>query len=202
MSLNLNEMPEGNGDSLGRVEEGTHPARIGAIIELGVQPQTDHITGAPKKPQPRVMFSYVFPDQVVEYEDKETGEKKSFVRNIFKEYTVSRFEQAALMKLLTGLGKKDIQSLNELLDYPVMVSVGTTSGGKAKIAAAMPLIAGMEVSPLPYDPISFDFDHPTEADFAKVPQWIQGKITSALNYDASGATEGQPAPAEDEGEWS
>jgi hypothetical protein len=64
MSLNINEMPEGNGDSLGRVEEGTHPARIGAIIELGVQPQTDHITGAPKKPQPRVMFSYVFPDQV------------------------------------------------------------------------------------------------------------------------------------------
>ena len=201
MSLNINEMPEGNGDSLGRVEEGTHPARIGAIIELGVQPQTDHITGAPKKPQPRVMFSYVFPDQVVEYEDKETKEKKSFVRNIFKEYTVSKFEQAALMKLLNGLGKKDINSLTELLDYPLMVSVGTTGGGKAKIAAAMPLIQGMTVEPLPYEPISFDFDHPTEEDFAKVPAWIQGKITSALNYDASAASE-QPKVEEPDGDWS
>jgi hypothetical protein len=134
------------------------------------------------------MFSYVFPDQVVEYEDKETKEKKSFVRNIFKEYTVSKFEQAAL-------------SLTELLDYPLMVSVGTTGGGKAKIAAAMPLIQGMTVEPLPYEPISFDFDHPTEEDFAKVPAWIQGKITSALNYDASAASE-QPKVEEPDGDWS
>ena len=181
MSLKMSEISEGGTGGGGRVEEGTHVARIGAIVEIGVQPMEDHITHQPKPSQPRVIFSYVFPTMKVEYEDKD-GAERSFCRSLYKEYTVSKYSMSNLAKLLNGLGKNKIENLNELLGMAVMVSVGTTSGGKAKVAGVMPMVSGMDAPELGASPYSFDFDEPTEKDFFAVPSWLQNKIVAAENY--------------------
>ncbi len=181
MTLELNKMTSGK-TKAPRIEEGTYMARIASIIDLGIQPQTDWQTGEATDPKPRALFTWELPTETIEITDAD-GNVEDKPRWMSKEYTLSNYEMSNLYKLLVALGKKDVVSLDELLDTECMVTIGSTINGNAKIVAVVPTPKGMPVPALANEAKFFDFDNPSEELFDAQPSWIQEKITDAENYE-------------------
>ena len=180
MSLILAEVQSAKKD-YGRVDDGTYFGRVVSVVDLGIQPQTDWQTKEPTDSKPRVMITWELPSERIEIE-QEDGTTVSKPRWIGKEYTLSTFDQSNLMKLLSAIAP-NATSLDELLNVPGMVQVGSTATGNAKIVSVMPAPKGMAVPELENETLHFDFTHPDLELFSKLPQWMQTKIKEADNYD-------------------
>jgi len=184
MALNLTTAPAKQATNFGRVEDGTYPARIVQIIDLGMQLQYDWQTQEQKfyddgNPvvKPEVIITYEFPTETVEIK----GETKP--RWLGKTYTLSLHEKAALTNLLKVIGGGST-NVGDLLGKPAGVTVGSTSGGKAKIAAVNALMAGVVVPELVNPSVLFDADEPDMEALAKMPEWIRVKITGSESWKA------------------
>lgn len=179
MTLNTKKMG-GSKVDFGRVEDGTYPARLVQIIDLGVQPQTDWQTGEDKDPAPRAIFTFELPTERIEVKDEDKPRWYS------KEYTLSMGKNAALPKLIKALSPKgDVDTLPDLLGKDCMISIGTTSGGKAKITGVTKTVVGMKVPDLENKPSAFDFSEPDVDIYKTFPEWIRNKIKEAVNYPGS-----------------
>lgn len=170
---------------LGRVENGTYPARVVQIIDLGQQVQTDWQTQEPKtyddgnlviKPEAFVNFEFPTERIVIDEEDRP--------RWLGKQYVISSHEKAALMGLMAATAP-DSKNLADALTKPCTVTVGSTSGGNAKIVGVTPLMKGTAVPELENPPVVFDFDEPDMSVWDNIPNWIKEKIKSATNYEGS-----------------
>ena len=181
MTLELNKMTSGKAKAP-RIEEGTYMARIVSIIDLGIQPQTDWQTGDATDPKPRALFTWELPTETIKIAD-EDGNVENKPRWMSKEYTLSNYEMSNLYKLLVALGKKDIVTLDELLNIECMVTIGSTVNGNAKIVAVVPAPKGMPVPELATEAKFFDFDSPSEELYDLQPDWIKEKIQDAVNYE-------------------
>jgi hypothetical protein len=179
MALNLEKMHSARAKEE-RIPEGTYMSRISAIIDLGIQPQTDWQTGEPTDSKPRALLTWTLPTEVIEREHDD-GRVEVLPRLISKEYTLSNYDQSNLMKLVKTM-KPGLSSLTELLSEPCMVSIGSTVNGNAKVTSCVKAPAGMPIDELETDPVYFDFDNPDEAMFLSLPQWVRTKITEAENY--------------------
>lgn len=166
-----------------RLPDGTYFGRIASVVDFGIQKQTDWKTGKETDPKPTVMVTFQVPSESIEVEDEETGEKKVLPRYIGKEYNLSTFERSNLMKMVNAIAPQ-IKSLEELLNVPAMIQVGSTKTDNAKISAVMAVPKGMEVDDLTVDTTYFDFTFPKKELFDKLPQWQQERITSANNWEA------------------
>jgi len=193
MALNLAQIAkeEPKKTSIPRLGDGTYMARVASVVDFGVQKQTDWKTGAEIDPKPTVMITFQVPSESVEIEDSETGEKRTVPRFIGKEYTLSTFERSNLMKMVTAVAP-GIQSLEELLNKSVMIQVGSTSTGNAKIKEVMACPKGMEVGDLTMDAVYFDFSFPNKELFDSLPQWQQDRVTSALNWKGFSEDDASP----------
>lgn len=180
MTLEIGKMTSGT-PKAPRIEEGTYMARLVSIIDLGIQPQTDWQTGAEKDPQPKALFTWELPTETLEFTD-ENGEVTEKPRWTSKQYTLSSYEMSNLYKLLVALGKKEIKSLDELLDTECMVTIGSTINDNAKIVAVVPSPKGMAIEPLSIEARFFDFDKPEQDLYETQPNWVQGMIKDAINY--------------------
>lgn len=170
---------------MGRVEEGTHPARIVQVIDLGTQIQTDWKSGEvltyedsgdviTKK---EVMVTFEFPNETIEI----GGEEKP--RWLSKRYTNSLHEMASLTKLVKAVEPKFKGSqydLTDLLEKPVMATVGTTSGGKAKITGTTSVPKGFDVPELQNEAKVFGMDDPDQEVFDSLPNFLQEMINKSL----------------------
>lgn len=165
----------------GRLEDGNHLARIVSVIDLGLQPQTDWQTKQPTDPKKIVMITYETPDELITYKDKE-GNEVTKPRWISKDYNLSFHEMAALSKLVNAV-KPDLESLDELLNIPVMITVGSTATGNAKITAVSKPMKGTEVKELFGDAFHFDFSEPDMELFNGLLAWQQKKVKEALDYN-------------------
>ena len=75
------------------------------------------------------------------------------------------------------------KSLDEFLNLPCMINVGSTTGGKAKVMGVSKPMSGFEVPELLGDTFHFDFSHPDVALFEGLLAWQQKKIKDALDYN-------------------
>ena len=184
MSLNLDAIKQDAPKSkknYGRLEDGTHLARIVSIVDFGLQPQTDYDTKEPSDPKKTVMITFETPEERIDMEDKE-GNKVSKPRWIGKEVKQSMHEKSTLFKIVNAVGK-GISSLDELLNKPVMITVESTKTGNAKVTGENKPMKGMEVGELENEATFFDFDSPNLELFKSLPAWQQNKIKEALNFD-------------------
>lgn len=182
MSLKISEISKPSKKTdFGRLEDGNHLARIVSVIDVGLQEQTDWQTKEKTDPKKIVMITFETPNETIVIEDKE-GNKEEKPRWISKDYTLSFHEMAALHKLVNAI-KPDIESLDELLNVPVMINVGSTVTGNAKIVGVSKPMKGMEVPELQNDAFHFDFSHPNMGLFNGLLKWQQEKVKSALDYN-------------------
>ncbi len=180
MSLSIAEVKKNTGKKdFGRVEDGTYPARIVSVVDLGSQMQTDYKTGDETGYKEKVMITWEFPTERIEI--TKDGETRSMPRWQGKEFTLSFNEKAALTKLVGNIAP-DIAVLSELINIPCAVSIASTSGGNAKVDTVSKPMKGFETPDLENDTVFFDFSNPEENLFNSIPLWMRKKITHAENY--------------------
>ena len=72
MSLKINEIKKpSKKKDFGRLEDGTHMARIVSVIDYGLQPQTDWQTKEPVDPKKVVAITYENPNETITMGDKD-----------------------------------------------------------------------------------------------------------------------------------
>ena len=179
MSFAINDMQSGG--NVEPLEEGTLPAVITGLASYGIQPQTDWKTGEPKPSEKRLALTFEFPTEVIEKE-QEDGTVVRLPRRLSKEYKVSSHKKAGIMVLIRTIAP-GIESLTDLLGKECSVSIGRTSGGKAKVASVASLMKGVKVDK-PLNGVSaFDFYSPTEEGFKSLTTWQQKLIMGAEDYN-------------------
>lgn len=161
-----------------RIEDGTYVARVVQIIDLGVQ--EDEYEGQ-KKIGPKVFINFEFPTELME-------DNENKPHWLGKEFTVSLHEKAVMTKLVAaadpdGKATSKGRNLKGLLGLPLMVTVGTTGTGNAKIAGVARLMKGLSVADLSKDPLFFDMDSATKEEYDVLPQWIREKILVSRDFD-------------------
>jgi len=183
MSLQLAEINSASKKKdFGRLEDGNHLARIVSVIDFGLQPQTDYNTKEKIDSKKIVTITFETPDEQLTY--TKDGEEVTKPRWISKDYTLSMHEMAALYKLVKAI-KPDCSSLDELLNVPCMINVGSTSGGKAKIVSVSKPMKGSTVGELENDSFHFDFDNPSKELYDGLLDWQKKKLQEADNFPDS-----------------
>ena len=171
-----------------QLEAGTYPAKVAQIVTLGSQYKRNHETleiqtysdGNPMKAE-TMYISFEVEDEYVDI----NGEQQP--RWIGKEYTISLHEKAALIPLLKALKMDGSEPFEQALGKGVLLTVGTTKTGNAKITGVASLMKGMTVSPVENAEKSFlfDFDEPDATKAALVPNFLRNKMKEATNYTGS-----------------
>lgn len=211
MTLDLNKAGSQEKKDYGRVEDGSYPARIVSIIDIGRQHIKDWKV---QKPQYHVLDdegkwakngnNFLFttepdeqeqehpdikPQVMITYElpdetitFEKDDETEERPRWMSKEYTFSNHEKSGLMKLI-GAVAPGITQLGDLLNKSCILSVGSTSTGNAKITGVSGPMKGMEVGELQNETVLFSFDESTAEDFANLQDWVKNKIRQAENFD-------------------
>lgn len=189
MALNFAEKSGGAKKDFGRVEDGAYPARIVQIIDFGLQYETDWKTqeiktyddGNPMIKH-KVWINFELPDETIEID----GVDKP--RWYGKEYTVSAHEKSALAALLKAVdGKGNAtdggRNVKGLLGLPAMLTIGSTSSGKAKVSAVSAVPKGMQVGALVNDETFFDLDSDDVEGFEKIPNWMKTRIKDGIGFE-------------------
>lgn len=179
MALNLENMHTARAKAE-RIPEDTYVARIAAMMDLGIQPQTDWQTKEPTDSKPRVLITWELPTETLSIEMND-GTVEDKPRWISKEYTLSAHEKSNIVKLNATLNPGD-KDLTKMLNAPCMVSVGSTVTGNAKVVSVVTPPKGMPIDELSEDAYFFDFDAPTEETYLRMPQWAREKVLDAENY--------------------
>lgn len=187
MSMNLNDYKsETPKKDYGRVEDGTYPARIVQLINLGRQVKTNWKTGEVEtyedsgQPvvQPKVWITSELPTETIDYDGEDAPRWYS------KEVTISAHEKAALPQIMAACGV-DSGDITDMLGQPHLVTIGTTQSGKAKITGYSKPMKGMEVPDIHNKEKMLVFD-PYEPDmdiWDTLPRFIREKIESAVDYN-------------------
>ena len=168
----------------GRVEDGVYAARVVRIIDLGIQPDINFKTGEQyewedgnPKSTPKVWIDFELPTETINID----GEEKP--RWYGRKFTVSNHEKAALTQLIKATKCGD--DLTKVVDVPIMVQIGSTENGKAKIVGITPLPKGMVVPPLANEIKIFDIDNP-DMDLARsLPDFLKEMISLNLVIEPS-----------------
>ena len=195
MSFEIKEMNAGGIDP---IAVGSYPVRVQCIAMYGMQPMTEWDTGAPKAPEKRMAITYEFPTETIE-RTNDDGTVSVLPRRLTKEYKVSQHKKAGLMGVISVL-KPDAVRITDLLDCAGSVTVGRTSGGKAKVTNVSPIMKGMDVAPLMEGSNSFDIDNPEEGAFKRLMPFQQEMMTKCLDYDGF-ADEWLPKKEEDNSDY-
>ena len=186
MALNLNKA-EKQSSQLTSIEEGSYVAKIFQVIDMGIQPKVNLKTGKQEGWTPAAWLTFEFPTEEYEYEN-DKGETIKSNKILSKKIPISLNEKSTLTKLLNAVG--EVEDLKELINRPVMVSVGKTSGGKAKIVSFMKTMKGFKDEyALVRDPVTFDFEKPDQKIFESLPEFLQKEISKARNFKDLGFTE-------------
>ena len=182
MSLNLATVAkeEPKKSSIPRLPESTYMGRVVSVVDFGLQEQTDWKTQKPIDPKPTVMITFQLPTVTVDVED-DNGEVTKMPRIIGKEYNLSTFDKSNLMKMVNAIAP-NINDLDELLNVPAMIQVGSTKSDKAKIVSVMACPDGMDVPELLTETTHFDATAPDYELFKALPQWMQDRVEGGLNW--------------------
>lgn len=181
----------------GRVEDGTYVARIVQIIDLGLQQQTDYKTGEVKtwddgnpKIMPEVFITFEFPTERIDID----GESKP--RWLSKRYTVSLHEKSALTGLIKAADPSGLKGktydMTRLADKPVMVSVGSTVNGNAKVTGVSAVPKGLNVDPLENDVVIFDSSDMDMDIYNSLPAFIQEIVDGRVDSKPTKSTSAKP----------
>jgi hypothetical protein len=202
------------------IEPGTYPVRVAQIIDLGLQPQRPY-QGQEKPPAHEIMITYEFLDEFCLDEDGNEDEDKP---RWLSETLPLRSLQAEKAKSTQRYYALDPQETLEG-DFTQLVGVAANASivqnaGKGKnvgkiynniqALSAMRSKDAAKAPELKNEGKVFDLDDPDLTIFNSLPDWLQDKIKSNLEYQGSAlqkALEGAPVSSQDDveedddGEW-
>jgi hypothetical protein len=172
-----------------------YPARLVQVVDLGVQPRS--YKGEEKDPQPMILLTY---ELVGEFLVDESGEpdpgKPRWVSESFPLYGL-KAEKAKSNQRLAVLDPQGVVGGNfaKLLGTPCMINIVQQAGKKdptaiyAKIDALAVMRAKDRIglADLVNEPRVLDLDEPNKAVFDELPEWVQEKIRTSIEFKGSKA---------------
>lgn len=209
MGLNAKRVQSNNNNRVEQpvLEPGVYPARLVQLLDLGLQAQRPYL-GKDKPPVQEIMLTYELVDAfMVDEEGNDIEDKPRWVSETLPFYGLfaDKAKSTQRYNALDPSGAFD-GDFSRGVDTPINVTlVNNVSGEKtytnvANIAAMRPRDAS-NCPPLKNAAKVFDLDAPDMEVFASVPEWIQTKIKSNLNFSGSVldkllSGKAAPAPAE------
>jgi hypothetical protein len=172
------------------IPAGMHQAYLYRIVYLGTI--KGEYEGKETQAQ-KIWIDFEFPQYVVDFEDKDTQEKKQFVKTIGKELTLSLHEKGKLLPMIEGwLGRKltadELVSFDvcSLLGKPALINVThSTPNAKGKvyenIAGINPIMQGMQLVPSFNDIVEIGKGE-WDAAMGALPEFLQDKIKSSNEW--------------------
>lgn len=168
------------------LEEGSYPARIYQIIDLGTIP------GFQGTLQHKVRITFEFPTELKIFKE-ENGEQPQVLS---QDYTLSFHEKSGLRKLITACDPKALKigddgfieeyDIERLLGKSCLVSVKHKEGkenavyANVDVATAMP--KGMVCPPQVNESRVLSYDNFNQEFFDALPQFIKDKMKSSFEY--------------------
>ena len=181
--------------------QGPQVAILYSVVDLGRHSVS--FQGQPAKEQSLVHFSWELPN--LPFAIFKEGEAPKPLA-LFQEYSTSLGEKAKLPRMLTsfrGVAPVDLaKELPLFIGQPCLINVEYKHDKqKPEIIYAnigmnglgvMRLPQGTQVNPLTNPKMFFNLDNYSHAEFAKLPQFIQKKIMSSLDWSGIVAKFGAP----------
>ena len=173
---------------------GNYMCRVAQIVDLGIRPREkwDTVTNGyvidnEKAPCQVMMVTYEFTTEFVKdakgVEDQEKPRWLSETLNLFS-LDIDLATSTKRYKAIDPLISKD-GDWTQLVGAPCMVTIVQKKNGKSKIGSVAPAIKGVPMPELKNEPKVFLMDDPDMEIFGSLPEWLQEKITTALNYQGS-----------------
>lgn len=190
MGLNAKRVQSNNNNRVEQpvLEPGVYPARLVQLIDLGLQAQRPYL-GKDKAPVQEIMLTYELVDAfMVDEEGNDIEDKPRWVSETLPFYGLfaDKAKSTQRYNALDPSGAFD-GDFSRGVDTPINVTlINNVSGEKiytnvANIAAMRPRDAG-NCPPLKNPTKVFDLDAPSLEVFSALPDWIQTKIKSNLNF--------------------
>lgn len=185
--------PVGGGDFVEQpiIEEGTYKCRVVQIVELGMQPQRAY-KGKPKPPVDMLYITYELCDEFcVDENGEEVLDKPRWQSEDFPYYSL-KMDTAKCNKRLKGIDPKNktggdwaktpgapcnVTFYHNVKGDKTYINVSSVTAVRDKDIKDMPKL----VNP----PKIFDLDEPDMEVFNALPEWLQERITSNLNFKGS-----------------
>ena len=195
MALNAKKAPKAGGKKQPTMEAGTYPARLVQIIDLGIQPQRPY-KGEDKPPCHEIMFTYEFLDEFCKDDAGEDMEDKP--RWISETFPFRNLEQdkATSTKRYYALDPDEVHEgdISKLIETPCMTTIVLNKGkgvNADKIYENISNVSTMrpkeaaKAKALVNPPKLFLLDQPDLTIFQSLPEWLQTKLKSNLEYKGS-----------------
>lgn len=175
-----------NSGTFSPIDEGSYPARIYQIIDLGTIP------GFQGAMQHKVRITFEFPTEMKVFKE-ENGEQPQVLS---QDYTLSFHEKSGLRKLITACDPKALKTgddgfveeydIERLLGKSCLVSVKHKEGKEnavyANIDVAMGMPKGMVCPPQVNESKVLSYDNFDTAYFESLPAFIKDKMKSSFEY--------------------
>ena len=179
MSLTISE---NNKPVIPPLADGTYPAICYLLADIGVQYNERF---AKKSKQVVVGWEVIGETVTIDGEEKP--------RTFFNTYTASLDSKSKLRSALKAWRGRDFTleelkafDLKNIVGAPCFITVTTTEKEDGRqysnLAGVAKLPKGFEAPAATLEPIVYDIDENDPADIAKLPEWIQKKITDSESY--------------------
>lgn len=188
--------------------EENFPARLAQVVDLGVHHMTkwndvskSYVIDTEKAPRNIIMLSYELVDEFcVDDKGNPDPERPRWISEQHPLYPLDS-DRANLTKryFVFDPTRADGGDWAKQIAKPCSVTIAHKTSGKAKIGAVNKPMRGMQVAELKNPPKVFDTSEPDLVVFKSLPEWIQTKIKSSLDFEG-GALQallaGKPAPVQ------
>lgn len=216
MALNAKKAKGGNGGNGGSkqkpIDPGTYPARVVQILDLGVQAQ-QAFQGKDKPPVNEIMITYEFLDEFcVDENGNDMEDKPRWLSEVIPFHNL-KADKAKSTQRYYALDPNEVfdGDFLKLVDTPCNVVVTNRVKGD-KVYNNIGGVSSMRpkeaknAAPLVNPPKTFVLDEPDMGVFLSLPEWVQDKIKSNLEYEGSelqklltgGTASKKPAPKVEE----
>ncbi len=172
-----------------------YPCRVAQVIDLGLHhkdvwsdAQNKYVKDTEKAPVNMLMLTYEFTTEFVKDEEgNELEDKPRWMSESFPVYPLDS-DLATSTKRYNAFDPGAVKfggNWSKVAGEPCSVSVSHKKSGKAKIGNVAKPMKGMVVPELKNPVKVFDLDEPDLDVFNSLPEWLQDKIKSNLQFERS-----------------
>lgn len=206
MSLNANKVQsKGPSSTQPNLEDGSYPARVVQILDLGLQPQTA-FEGKEKPPAYHINITYELLDEFCVDEDgNEQTDKPRWVGETMPMHSLKAERAKSTLRYKALDPNEDYDGdFTQLLGTPCIVTL-VNNKRKDKVYTNVASVSAMrpkdasKAPELVNEACFFDLDDPDMGVFNKLPAWLQDKIKGNLEFEGSAlqnalSTTSEPKP--------
>lgn len=191
------------------IEVGNYPSRLAQVIDLGRHYRDKWVDGqgyiadTEKPAVGHIMLTYELTTEFMKDEQgNDIEDKPRWLSETLPLYSLDNDKANSTKRYLAfDRPKKHGGDWTELLGAPCTITTAHTAKGRAKVGSVTPPMKGLQILECKNVPKFFDTTAPDADIFNSLPQWIQDKIKSNLDYEGSELQvmlEGKAVPKKEE----